>query len=398
MYLLVIILNCLEESHGAHSKMPRDGKNRFCERRELLYFLICKGGVILTWNQLSGVLGWDILTMHWSRYCRTISKIDASGTRYPNAIAEEGTLSVLDIVQFDEGKCVFPSSGSEAVEFGAQMIRRVTVKELLLTFSNSYLSAYGAAGNKKKDVLILIDLPIQPGIRAVLDEIPYEQLGGFVFEQGGSGSGFVKFPPNAFVVEIASPIKQAGGLVMVNEVTTGMGRTGKWFGFQHYDIQPELVALGKGLGNGYPVSAVAIAQNVAQSLESSGVRYAQSHQNDPLGCAVANEVIKIMHEENWIERGAEIGSYFLSGLQSLETKHSIIKEVRGRGMLMGLELLPHSSFSSEVAYRALLEEGFLVVYYPAGNMLRFDPALTIEKQAIDLFLNSLDGILRGVMI
>ena len=104
-------------------------------------------------------------------------------------------------------------------------------------------------------------------------------------------------------------VQQAGGLVMVNEITTGMGRTGKWFGFQHYDIQPDIVALGKGLGNGYPVSAVAMSKEVAEKLETSGLRYAQSHQNDPLGCAVAGEVIRIMLKEDWVERGSGAGEH-----------------------------------------------------------------------------------------
>jgi len=86
---------------------------------------------------------------------------------------------------------------------------------------------------------------------------------------------------------MAQRVKQADGLIVANEVTTGMGRTGKWFGFQHYDIRPDIVCLGKGLGNGYPVSAVAMGQSIAEKSENSGFRYAQSHQNDPLGCAVA---------------------------------------------------------------------------------------------------------------
>ncbi len=177
---------------------------------------------------------------------------------------------------------------------------------------------------------------------------------------------------------------------MANEVTTGMGRTGKWFGFQHYDIQPDIVVLGKGLGNGYPVNAVALCREIAEPFENSGLRYAQSHQNDPLGCAVAQEVINILREESWIVRGEEIGKYFLKGLQSLAKKHPIVKDVRGCGMLLGLELQPHESFSVEVLYHTLLEQGFLVGYYPAGNILPMDPSLTIERESIDQFLKVLD--------
>ena len=253
------------------------------------------------------------------------AKLMHLGTRYPNAIVEEAALALLDIVQIRDGKCTFLSSGSEAVEFGAQTIRRVSGKDLLLTFSNSYLAAYGSAGRKQAGEWYLFDWNACPDTAHCIAEIPFEKIGGFVFEPGGSGSGFVRFPPHALVQELAGKVKQAGGLVMSNEVTAGMGRTGKWFGFQHYDIQPDIVALGKGLGNGYPVSAVVMRREVAEKLEATGLRYAQSHQNDPLGCSVAKEVIAILKEENLIERGAKLGAYFLTGLQHLVEKHAIVK-------------------------------------------------------------------------
>lgn len=329
-----------------------------------------------------------------------LSQVAHIGTRYPNAVAEGCALAVLEIVGILNGKCVFLSSGSEAVEFAVQTARRVTGRKRMLTFANSYLAAYGSAGSKSENDWHLVDWGSQTEkeLHAILSEITFEQIGGFVLEPGGSGSGFVKFPPKSLVEDICHRVKQAGGLLVVNEITTGMGRTGKWFGFQHYDVQPDIVSLGKGLGNGYPISAVAMQREVAETMEASGFRYAQSHQNDPLGCAVARGVITVMREEGWIEKGAAKGEYLLQGLKRLAEKYAIVKEARGRGMLLGLELYPHESFTAETAYYKLLEKGFLVGYYPAGNILRFDPALTIEREHIDGLLSSLDEILEPVHI
>lgn len=312
------------------------------------------------------------------------------GTRYPNALAEEAALSVLETVGMEDGKCTFLSSGSEAVEFGVQVIRRITEKPLLLTFHNSYLGGYGSAAKKNLDEWYLFDWSVSD----CLEEIPFERIGGFVFEPGGSGIGFVKFPPKGLVQEIVRRVRQVGGLIAANEITTGMGRTGKWFGFQHYDIQPDIVSLGKGLGNGYPVSAVAMRRDVAESLESSGFHYAQSHQNDPMGCSIAKEVIAIFREENWVERGNAKGEWFLDGLKQLEKKYAVVKEARGRGMELALEF--QQRFSATSAYHALLEKGFLVGYYPAGNILRFDPALTIAEEDITHLLKCLDGMLASL--
>jgi acetylornithine aminotransferase len=325
-----------------------------------------------------------------------IEKVIHLGTRYPNALAEEAALDVLNIVGIEHGKCVFLSSGSEAVEFGAQTARRVTGKKSLLTFQNSYLAAFGSAGRKSADEWHLLDWSActhqAPG--ECLKEISFESIGAFVFEPGGSGSGFVQFPPKPLIQEIVQRVKQTGGLLVANEVTTGMGRTGKWFGFQHYDIRPDIVCLGKGLGNGYPVSAVAMEQSIAEKSENSGFRYAQSHQNDPLGCAVAKEVIAVLREEGWIERGNAVGAYFLEGLKRLEERHEIVKEARGRGMLLALELHPQPGLSVTAVYHALLEKGFLAGYYLAGNVLRFDPSLTIERKDVEQLLECLDHILE----
>lgn len=318
------------------------------------------------------------------------------GTRFPSMIAENAALDVLDIVGIDKGKCTFLSSGSEAVEFAATAARRITKRRLLLTFTTSYLAAYGSAGRKSSDEWVLLDWnELNPAdINGFLKEIPFDTMGGFIFEPGGSGSGFVKFPPKQLVEEIAGRVKRAGGLLAVNEITTGMGRTGKWFGFQHYDLQPDIVALGKGLGNGYPISAVAMTLNCAQELEDSGFHYAQSHQNDPLGCSVAREVIATIRGDNWVERGNRIGAYFLEGLRRLQEKHAVIKDARGRGMLLALEFHQHKTLSARRIFHLLIERGFLVGCYPAGNILRFDPSLTIEIEDVSRLLDTIDSILE----
>jgi acetylornithine aminotransferase len=326
-----------------------------------------------------------------------IDRVIHLGTRYPNAVTEEAAQAVLGLVGMEGGKCVFLSSGSEAVEFAARIARVMTRQPWLLTFTNSYLSALGSSGKKSDAEWKLFDWSscTHPGACARLDTLPFEQIGGFVFEAGGSGSESVRFPAVQLVQKIVERVWQAGGLLVANEITTGMGRTGKWFGYQHYDVQPDIVALGKCIGNGYPVSVVAMKRAVADKLESTGFYYAQSHQNDPLGCRVAKEVIAILRAENWIEKGNVTGAYFLEGLQRLAEKHANVKEARGRGMLLALEIKPREGFSTATIFQALLEKGFLVTHKPDRNFLRFDPALTMQKEDVDSLLECLDDILEA---
>lgn len=325
--------------------------------------------------------------------------------RYTNALVEEAAAKVLDTVPLSDGKCVFLSSGSEAVEFGVQIARRITGQPLLLTLTDSYLAAFGSAGRKSPKEWFCFDWSgcvACPHLEECdprcsrLQEIPFESIGGLVFEPGNS-SGLVKLPPRQLVRTLADTVKRQHGMIVIDEVTTGLGRTGAWYGFQHYALEPDIVALGKGLGNGYPVSAVVMTHDVAARLENSTFHYAQSHQNDPLGCAVAKKVVSVIREEKLVERSRRIGAGFLRDLERLARRHDVVKEVRGRGLMIALEFEGGDGrFSVLSVYRELLERGFIVGCKPVANLLRFYPPLIIGEQDIAQFLEHLDLVLEGV--
>jgi acetylornithine aminotransferase len=325
--------------------------------------------------------------------------------RYTTAVVEEAAAEVLKTVGLSDGKCVFLSSGSEAVEFGVQIARRLAGQPLLLTLSDSYLAAYGSAGRKSLDEWFCFDWSVCTGcphseqcdpMCSHLGDIPFERVGGLVLEPGSTG-GLVRFPPTQLVQALADRVRQARGLIVVDEVTTGLGRTGTWYGFEHYDLQPDIIALGKGLGNGYPVSAVALTSAVSGLLEDSSFHYAQSHQNDPLGCAVASEVIAVLREDALVQRSARVGTYFLQELQRLAEHRNVVKDVRGRGLMIALEFEDDDKVSlATLTYRRLLEHGFLVGCKPAFNTLRFYPPLTIGTDDIARLLEELDRFLESV--
>jgi len=334
-----------------------------------------------------------------------LDQVSHIGYRVTNSLVEEAAEEVLSTVGLPNGKCVFLSSGSEAVEFGVQIVRRLTGKLLLLTLSDSYLAAYGSAGRKSPEEWHCFDWSgcvacpreseCDPQCNR-LREIPFEEIGGLVFEPGNS-SGLVKLAPKQLVWTLVETIKQQLGLLVVDEITTGLGRTGAWYGFEHYGLQPDIIGLGKGLGNGYPVSAVAMTPDSADRLEESAFRYAQSHQNDPLGCAVAKEVIAVIREDGLVARSDEVGTHFLCELGHLAKCHDIVKEVRGRGLMIAMEFKDHDGrFSLDSVFRELLERGFLVGYKPTARLLRFYPPLTIREEHIAKFLESLSHILDSL--
>ena len=335
-----------------------------------------------------------------------IENIIHTGFCYLHPVIEESAQQILDVLEISNGKCVFLCSGSEAVEFGIQVAQTISEKPLLLTMSDSYLASYGAANKKPENEWILFDWIKCSGCSEYedcdpncprLSQIPFHQINGFVFEPGSS-SGLVRFPPVKLIENITHKIKENNGVVFVNEVTTGMGRTGRWFGHQHYNLKPDIIALGKGLGNGYPVSVIALTQPVWKALGAKPFKYSQSHQNDPLGAAIAKEVIQVIKDENLIEKCSMMGSHFLSQLQRLQKNSDIIKEIRGRGLMMAVEFEDiGNNLIAPTIQRRLLSYGFIVANRPGFNVIRIDPPLTVSKKQIDSFIKNFQHILTHLI-
>ncbi|MFH1279829.1 MAG: aminotransferase class III-fold pyridoxal phosphate-dependent enzyme [Candidatus Eisenbacteria bacterium] len=331
------------------------------------------------------------------------ARVAHSGFNYSSALTEEAAGEILSLLGFDGGRCVFLCSGSEAVEYGVRVAQSVLEKPLLLTMTDSYFGAYGSANRKDETEWFLYDWLACPecggpcgGECGRFGAVPFDRIGGFLFEPGSS-SGLVRFPPEELIRGIVDRVHEGGGLVLVNEVTTGVGRTGEWFGFRHYGITPDVVALGKGIGNGYPVSVSAFAPGVIERLEGAPVKYAQSHQNDPLGAAVAREVLRVIDEEGLVERGAELGALLMKDLEEVRSRNGRIRAVRGRGLMIAVEFEddPETTFTI-AAHRELARRGFLVGRRAGFPVFRIDPALTVERADLEAFLGVFEDVVGSV--
>lgn len=331
-------------------------------------------------------------------------RIAHSGFGYSCEVVVRAAEDLLALLDFGGGRCVFLCSGSEAVEYAVRAARMVMPRPLMLIFADSYCGAYGAVHRKAPEEWALFDwlpcdgCPPERICDAACERwalIPFDHIGGFLFEPGSSG-GLVRFPPPKLVHSISAAVKAEDGLVVVNEVTTGLGRTGSWFGYQHYDIKPDIVALGKGLGNGYPVSATLIAPGIVEAIGDRPISYAQSHQNDPLGAAVAREVIAIIREADLIERGRRIGTRLAEGLRVIRDRTAYVAALRSRGMMLAIELKDeHGTDLTTRTHGALAQRGFLVGRRPGLDVFRVDPCLTIAREDAEGFLAAFETILAS---
>lgn len=334
-----------------------------------------------------------------------LGKIIHTGFNYCNPALEVAAGKVLEITGLHDGKCEFLCSGSEAVEYCIRAAKAIRPDAMVLTFSDSYFGAYGeAARQDSKEWYRYNRHGCTCGARGEesgdegclgecreFSEIPFDRIGIFLLEPGSS-SGLVSFPSQKMIRKISEKIRGNNGLILINEVTTGAGRTGKWFGFQHYDLQPDMIAMGKGIGNGYPVSVAAISARAAELLEKTHFHYSQSHQNDPLGASVVNEVIWTIIDENLVERSRQLGEKLMRGLETMIKPGSILKEIRGRGLMIALEF----TGDAERVQKELVRRGFIVAKRSGHEVLRIDPALTIKENDLDEFMFSLEEIIRNL--
>lgn len=295
---------------------------------------------------------------------------------------------LTSICQLENGYATFLSSGSEAVQLGLTVANILYPQGKLIALEDSYFAAYKymrklsenprwhlvkfkqclACQNKQ----CISECPI-------LHEVNWKDFKILALEFGTSG-GKVILPPKKLIDFIVSHIRENDGIILVNEVTTGFGRTGKWFAHHHYDVQPDIICMGKALGNGYPISAVLTSQSVGTHESLAEFKYDQSHQNDPLGCSVANAVIDTIQAENLISRSEHIGAFFKSGLEDLMHQSSLISEVRGKGIMLAIELKEKSHAS--LIFNMLLDKGFFVGVNTSEGLLRFYPPMTISEDNI----------------
>jgi acetylornithine aminotransferase len=325
-----------------------------------------------------------------------IGSLMHAGFCYSNQILEESSKSVLDITNLGNGKCVFLCSGSEAIEISRQIAKHLSGKNLSMTLHDSYLGAYASVTDRTKGWYVFNwerckacgeNDNCDPSCEA-LQDIP-EDISDFVFEPGSS-SGFVRFPPKTLIQNLVNFVRNNSGKIITNEVTTGVGRTGKWFGYQHYDIEPDLIAIGKGIGNGYPVSVAAISEATVSELETEPFKYAQSHQNDPLGAAVVLEVIRQIEDNDLIAKAGQKGPVFLSKLESL-VDNEIVLDVRGRGMMLAMDL-PDKDIANEI-YGDLIARGYILGN--RGTSFRIDPPLILTEAEFDEFIDAFKAVLAS---
>jgi 4-aminobutyrate aminotransferase-like enzyme len=214
------------------------------------------------------------------------------------------------------------------------------------------------------------------------------------------GVGGAIVPPDEYWPRAARACRDHGITLVHDEVFTGFGRTGKMFAHEHWGTQPDVVSFAKAIGGGVPFAGFVATEEVGTAFEP-GDHFSTFGGNNQIGVRVAHAVLDILQEERLPERAAETGSYFLAGLKELAERHEVIGDVRGRGLMIGVELVrdrerktPFPGLAQRIQH-ALVDRGVLVsVTGVYGCVLRITPPLVIDRQQVDRALAALGDALR----
>jgi len=199
------------------------------------------------------------------------------------------------------------------------------------------------------------------------------------------GEGGVRCPDEGYLQSVRRICDETGTLLIFDEIQTGMGRTGTMFAHEQFGVRPDIMTLAKALGNGLPIGAMLAVEPVAAAFGPGA--HASTFGGTPLVTAAAIEVLKVMAEEDIVSRCAEMGSYFRDQLMWLKGCHGVVKEVRGRGLMIGMEL----NVDGMPFVTACMEQGFLINCIQE-TVLRFVPPLTITREDIDALIDCLDRL------
>jgi acetylornithine/LysW-gamma-L-lysine aminotransferase len=300
---------------------------------------------------------------------------------------------IVDVTPKELNKAFLANSGTETVEAAIKLARKHTGKTEIIAFMGGYhgktFGSLSATWNKRYRTPFE---PLVPGFK----HVPYgrpERVKDAVTDETAAilvepiqGEGGIKVPPSGFLSELREICDAKGALLICDEVQTGLGRTGRFFASEHFNVVPDVMCLAKAVGGGVPIGAMVAKEDVMTSLKLGD--HSSTFGGNPLTCAAASAAVDVVVEERLHERAARLGKYFMAKLKELQEKYTVVREVRGMGLMIGMEF----RFDVYPLILGALKQGVLVL--DAGrNVLRFLPPLVISRNQLNRVIEVLDSVI-----
>lgn len=302
--------------------------------------------------------------------------------------------ALAEITPGDLQYSFFVNSGTETVEGCLKVARLATKRKKFVAANNAFhgktmgsLTATGRDLYREPFKPLLDGFTHVPfGNIAAMESAVDEETAAVILEPI-QGEGGIIIPPAGYLRQVKELCEAKGALFIADEVQTGIGRTGAWFGVNHEDVKPDLMACAKALGGGVmPIGAIIGTPRAWQGLIEAPFLHTSTFGGNQLACAAGVAAISVIKEENLLERGAETGAYLKAGLESIAAEFpSVISEVRGCGMMIGIELTKEGAGGMLMS---LMIDKSIIVAYTLNNpkVIRMEPPLIMPKEVVDYVL------------
>jgi acetylornithine aminotransferase/acetylornithine/N-succinyldiaminopimelate aminotransferase len=325
-----------------------------------------------------------------------------------NLFFHEGTanlaLRLTEISGMD--RVFFCNSGTEAWEAALKLARansdkarangkRIGTKFLALEHS-FHGRTMGSVATTHKEKYRLPFAPVMPDVEFVRFNDVADLRAKFSEDVCGiciepiQGEGGIHPVSKEFFTTARELCTSTGALLLADEIQSGLGRTGKWFAYQHYGIQPDVTTLAKPIANGIPMGAMLCTESAAAAFTPG--MHGTTFGGGPLACAVAIAVIDAMQQENVLANIQGVGGFFKSELEGLKAKHECVTDVRGMGLMLGLEL-NSADLAKQVATQMM--ERRIIINRTSETVLRFLPPFILERKHVETAISALDELLKA---
>lgn len=288
----------------------------------------------------------------------------------------------------------FVNSGTEAVEGCLKVARLATKRKKFVAAENAFHGkTMGSLTATGRD---LYRDPFKPLLEG-FTHVPYGDISAMenaidedtaaVILEPIQGEGGIIVPPAGYLKQVKEICEQKGALLIADEVQTGIGRTGKWFGCDHDEVEPDLMACAKALGGGVmPIGAIIGSEKAWAGLIEAPFLHTSTFGGNQLACAAGIATIEYIQKENLLEKGAATGAYFKQGLEQIQAEFpEVISQVRGKGMMLGIELTKEGAGGMLMS---LMIDKKIIVAYTLNNpkVIRIEPPLIMPKETVDFVL------------
>lgn len=319
-------------------------------------------------------------------YVEAVCRQTAALPFYSNSVKNSLQQRLADLLGeasgYDDYQLFLANSGAEANENAMKLASFVTGRKKILAFDRAFhgrtSAAVAATDNPKIQAPLnrtdnIVFVPLND-IEAVRRELASGEYAAVIVE-GIQGVAGIRMVVDNFLAELREVTTATGTLLILDEIQSGYGRTGRFFAHQYAGIRADIVTMAKGIANGFPMSGVLIAPSIKPVKGMLGTTFGGNH----LACAAAIAVLEVMKEEKLVENAAEVGAYLLEQLKTIPG----LKEVRGRGLMLGIEI---EGSASELRKRLLFEH-HIFTGGAGEHTVRLLPPLTITRREADIFLN-----------